>query len=78
MKKIVIGTLGSRLARHQGLCLGSVIMPDHVLALIWFLETWQLSPPLNKWKKLTSKALKTVLPLCFQSDWSQIDSTEPI
>ncbi|WP_397569224.1 REP-associated tyrosine transposase [Schlesneria sp. T3-172] len=77
-KRIVIGTMGSRLAQHQGLCLGFVIMPEHVHALIWFPETWQLSPFMNKWKELTSKSLKTVLPQSFRSDWSQIDSTERI
>ncbi|WP_397571465.1 hypothetical protein [Schlesneria sp. T3-172] len=77
-KKIVIGTMGSRLAQHQGLRLRFVIMPDHVLALIWFPETWQLSPFMNKWKELTLKSLKAVLPQRFQSDWSRIDSTEPI
>ncbi|WP_397569244.1 hypothetical protein [Schlesneria sp. T3-172] len=70
--------MGSRLAQHQGPCLGFVIMPDLVHALIWFPETWQLSPFMNKWKELTSKSLKTVLHRGFQSDWSQIDSTEPI
>ena len=35
-KRIVIGTMGSRLAMQQGLCLGFVIMPDHVHALLWF------------------------------------------
>ncbi|WP_397569333.1 REP-associated tyrosine transposase [Schlesneria sp. T3-172] len=77
-RRIVIGTIGSRLAQQQGLCRGFVIMPDHVDALIWFPETWQLSPCLNKWKEQTSKSLKTVLPQRFQSDWPQIDSTEPI
>ncbi|WP_397569525.1 REP-associated tyrosine transposase [Schlesneria sp. T3-172] len=77
-KKIVIGTMGSRLAQHQGPCLGFVFMPDHVHALIWFPETWQLSPFTNKWKELTSKSLKTVLPQHFQDDWSQIDSSDPI
>ena len=27
-KKIVIGTLGSQLAKHEGLCIGFVIMPE--------------------------------------------------
>ncbi|HEY0984947.1 transposase, partial [Schlesneria sp.] len=76
-KKIVIGTVGNRRAQQQGLRLGFVIMPDHVHALIWFPETCQLSPFMNKWKELTSKSLKTVLPQHFQDDWSQIDSTEP-
>jgi putative transposase len=38
-KRIVIGQLGSRLSKHDGLCTGFVIMPDHVHALVWFPET---------------------------------------
>ena len=29
-KRIVIGTLGSQLKTHDGLCVGFVIMPEHV------------------------------------------------
>ena len=57
-KRIVIGQLGSRLAHHQGICLGYVIMPDHVHALIWFPEVRQLSPFMNKWKDQISRHLK--------------------
>ncbi|HCS53102.1 hypothetical protein [Rubinisphaera sp.] len=32
-KRIVIGEMGSRLAKQSGLCLGFVIMPDHVHGL---------------------------------------------
>ena len=47
-KRIVIGYLSSRLAKHDGLCIGFVIMPDHVHALVWFPKTRQLSPFMNK------------------------------
>ena len=77
-KRIVIGTMGSRLAMQQGLCLGFVIMPDHVHALLWFPETLQLSQFMSKWKELTSKTLKTILSDRFPNYWSQIDSSEPI
>ena len=77
-KRIVIGTMGRRLAMQQGLCLGFVIMPDHVHALLWFPETLQLSQFMSKWKELTSKTLKTILSDRFPNYWSQIDSSEPI
>jgi putative transposase len=57
-KRIVIGQLGSRLSRHDGHCVGFVIMPDHVHALLWFPETGEISSFMNKWKDLTSRALK--------------------
>ena len=47
-KRIVIGQLGSRLAHHQRICLGFVIMPGHVPALIWFPKVRQLSAFMNK------------------------------
>ncbi|MEZ6060634.1 MAG: transposase [Planctomycetaceae bacterium] len=77
-KRIVIGTMGSRLTLQRGLCLGFVIMHDHVHALVWFPETLQISPFMNQWKELTSKTLKSVLRERFPNYWSQIDSSEPI
>lgn len=77
-KRIVIGVMGSRLAQQDGLCLGFVVMPDHVHALVWFPEVMQLSPFMNKWKELTSKSLKQVLPQMFPKYWSTMDSADPI
>jgi len=37
-KRIVIGTLGSQFRRQNGMCLGFVIMLDHVHAMVWFPE----------------------------------------
>ena len=77
-KRIVIGELGSRLAKHSGLCLGFVIMPDHVHAMVWFPETGQLGPFMDKWKEQTSKTLKQVLSRRFPNYWARIDIAEPI
>ncbi|MEX0702388.1 MAG: hypothetical protein WD069_09860, partial [Planctomycetales bacterium] len=35
-KRIVIGALGAELAKRKGVCIGFVVMPDHVHALVWF------------------------------------------
>jgi putative transposase len=56
--QIVIGQLGSRLTKHDGICCGFVIMPDHVHAMVWFPEPHQLSPFMNHWKDQSSKAIK--------------------
>ena len=77
-KRVVIGEMGSRLAKQDGLCLGFVIMPNHLHALIWFPEIRQLSPFMNKWKEITSKTLKNVLPERFPKYWSAFDESEPI
>ena len=76
--RIVIGNLGSRLTRHNGRCLGFVIMPDHVHALIWFPESGQLSPFMNKWKDQSSLAIKELYRSEFPSYWATIDSSDPI
>jgi putative transposase len=76
--RIVIENLGSRLAKHNGRCLGFVIMPDHVHALIWFPESGQLSPFMNKWKDQSSQALKDLYRVEFPSYWATIDVAEPV
>ncbi len=35
-KKVVLGVLNSQLTRQDGRCVGFVVMPDHVHAIIWF------------------------------------------
>ena len=76
--RIVIGNFGSRLARHRGKCLGFVIMPDHVHALIWFPETGHLSRFMNEWKNQSSIALKVLLRTEFPNYWVTIDEADPI
>ena len=77
-KRIVIGQLGSRLAKAHGCCLGFVIMPDHVHALVWFPELHQLSAFMNKWKDQTSRSLKDLFRSRFPAYWSQVEDSEPI
>lgn len=77
-KRIVIGQLGSRLKQHQGICTGFVIMPNHVHALIWFTETKQLSPFMNKWKDQSSHQIKKLYREKFPNYWSQLDNHEHI
>jgi putative transposase len=35
-KRIVLGVLNSQLASQDGLCIGFVVMPDHVHAIVRF------------------------------------------
>jgi putative transposase len=76
-KRIVIGQLGSRLAKRGGICTGFVIMPDHVHALLWFPETGQLSPFMNKWKDQSSHEIKKLYRTRFPKYWEQIDESDP-
>jgi putative transposase len=42
-KRIVLGVLTDELHKFEARCVGFVIMPDHIHALIWFPKTGQLS-----------------------------------
>ena len=77
-KRIVVGELGCRLAKHRGLCLGIIIMPDHVDALGWFPEIQQISSFMNKWKEMSSKTHKKVLSLRFPKYRSSINKSDAI
>lgn len=77
-KRIVIGQLGSRLASHSGLCVGFVIMPDHVHALVWFPEPDQLSAFMNKWKDQSSHEIKKLYRTKFATYWNRLNDADPI
>jgi len=66
-KRITIGHLGSTLAKLNGICLGFVIMPDHVHAMVWFPETEQLSRFMNHWKTASSISIKKLYREAFSS-----------
>lgn len=77
-KRIVIGILGSRLARQNGLCIGFVVMPDHVHCLVWFEGTNQLVRFVETWKELTSKRIKDLFQRQHPEYWYKIRSDDPI
>ena len=58
-KRIVLGVLNYVLDKHQARCVGFVIMPDHVHALIWFPMTGQLSPFIHEWKRQSSLRIRS-------------------
>ncbi|MEM1062428.1 MAG: HAD-IA family hydrolase, partial [Planctomycetota bacterium] len=57
-RRIVLGQLGRRLHDRDGLCLGFVLMPNHVHAMVWFPEPGELSEFMNVWKTETSQAIR--------------------
>ncbi len=56
--RIVIGILGSQLAKKNGKCAGFVIMPDHVHSIVRFRQQNQLSNFIQQWKRLSSFKLR--------------------
>jgi putative transposase len=77
-KRIVIGTLGAELTKRDGVCIGFVIMPDHVHALVWFPQPDQLSQFMQAWKQRTSIQLRRVLKTQLSNYGDSIGAAEPI
>ncbi len=53
-KRIVLGVLYEELEARNVVCVGYVIMPDHVHAIVWFPEKKKLSGFMQAWKRKTS------------------------
>ncbi len=53
-KRVLLGVLNSQLASRQASCVGFVVMPDHVHAVVWFPVPNQLSVFVQQWKRLSS------------------------
>ena len=60
-KRIVLGVLQAELDRRSSRCVGFVIMPDHVHALIWFPKRGELSSFMHAWKRRSSLQIRSVL-----------------
>ena len=53
-KRILLGVLNEELEQHQANCIGFVIMPDHVHAILWFPEPCMLSKFMHGWNRKSS------------------------
>ncbi|MFO1091758.1 MAG: transposase [Planctomycetaceae bacterium] len=75
-KQIVLGVLNSELSKHSARCIGFVIMPDHVHAVIWFPQPGQLSEFMQQWKQRSAFALKQLYRTHFPeyARWTENDS----
>jgi putative transposase len=60
-KQVVVDLLNDQLGRQRGRCVGFVIMPDHVHAIVWFPMPDQLSHFLKQWKQRSSVVIKRLL-----------------
>ena len=57
-KRIVLGALDALLTKTVSKCVGFVLMPDHVHAVLWFSETGQLSRFMHEWKRQSSLKIR--------------------
>ena len=53
-KRIVLGVLNDELAAFSARCVGFVIMPNHVHAIVWLPTPGQLSAFMHAWKRKSS------------------------
>ena len=53
-KRVVLGVLNSQLTSRSASCVGFVVMPDHVHAIVWLPVPGQLSVFMQQWKRLSS------------------------
>jgi putative transposase len=60
-KQIVLEMLASELEKKTGRCIGFVIMPEHVHAIVWFPAPNQLSSFMQQWKSRSSARIKELL-----------------
>lgn len=56
--RIVLGVLNHQLEAFSAKCIGFVLMPDHVHALIWLPEPRDLQRFLHGWKRMSSFAIR--------------------
>ena len=77
-KGIVVHFLADELARQEGTCLGFVVMPDHVHALLHFLHEGTLSRFMKQWKQRSSIRIKKFFGEEFTEYASKINLTEPV
>lgn len=77
-KRIVIGTLAARLVRLNGLCLGFVVMPNHVHALVWFDEIGLLSTFMDTWKHESSARIKQLYRRRHPDYWEKVGEQDSV
>ena len=77
-KIIVTRCLSAQLKNQSGTCMGFVIMPDHVHALVHFKRPGSLSVFMNQWKRRSSMQLKNLFHQTFRPYGTKIKLTCPM
>jgi putative transposase len=57
-RRIVLGVLNEQMEHQSATCVGFVLMPDHVHAIIWFPQAGQLSRFMHEWKRRSSFSIR--------------------
>lgn len=57
-KRIFLGWFNEVLDQYEATCVGFVLMPDHIHALVWLKKVGQLSRFIHSWKRRSSVGLR--------------------
>jgi len=57
-KRILLGVLDQEIKRINARCVGFVVMPDHVHAIVWFPQPGCLSMFMHEWKRYSSRQIR--------------------
>jgi putative transposase len=76
-KRVVLGVLNSQLASRKASCIGFVVMPDHVHAIVWFPTPGQLSVFMQQWKRLSSHHIARLVKNKFVHYAAKIGPEDP-
>ena len=76
-KRVVLGVLNSQLASRKATCVGFVVMPDHVHAIVWFPIPGQLSVFMQQWKRLSSHHIALLTRKTFTHYAEKIGPNDP-
>ena len=74
IKLLIISELKASLSTNAGHCLGYVVMPSHVHAIVWLPESSKVSKFMNRWKSGSSHHVKHWLQ---QHRPKYVDQTTP-
>ena len=77
-KRVVLGVLDSQLRMQDGQCVGFVVMPDHVHAVVRFPRPGQISHFMKPWKQRSSIQIKRLVRSFLVKYAGSIDPTEPV
>ena len=77
-KRVVLGILSSQLSLQDGRCVGFVVMPDHVYAIVRFPAADQLSHFMKQWKQRSSIQIERLLREGLPNYARTFDRSKPI
>ena len=76
-KRAVLGVLNAQLTSRMASCVGFVVMPNHVHAIVWFPVPGQLSVFMQQWKRLSSYGIGQLVRDKFVEYAEKINDGDP-